>query len=339
VIMAREWLIDDLLPMGHKGQLTSPEGSFKTIFSSYISVCIAGGFPVLGYKVKQGEVLIVDEETPTVDLGSYLNRFACGFGLKGYRELPITVLSMKGFRLGRRTELAKLVGLVKVIQPVFISFDSLIALLPSGRQRIAENDSNVGETIRDDLNAVLNTSNCSALLLTHTKKSVVDLDIEELRYADMQSLVRGHGSIVGEGCDTGFILKKLSENPKPTKFAIITKARRQAIPASTEPIFVEMVEEKGYGKGDAKLKVISKDAILPSEQAIEIFPYFLDKNRHTASQIRKHFAFFSRKDCKKGIDELLEHKCIKNVESQVYHLNVKYKRDCHQEYWSELLKK
>lgn len=192
--------------------------------------------------MKQGPVLIVDEETPKTSLENLLDRFSQGFGLKTYHDLPINVASMGGFRFGRKVSLDKLLKVVDTIKPVFIPLDSLIAMLPGGRARISENDSNIGEAIRDDLNAILSTCPCSALLTTHTKKAVADFAIEELRYAGMQNLVRGHGSIVGQGCDTGFVIKKLSEHPRPTRFAVITKARRHAIPISAKVVYVELEE-------------------------------------------------------------------------------------------------
>ena len=64
-----DWLIEDWLPIGHKGQITAPEGSFKTIWMSYLSACIASGNPILGCRVQKGCVLIVDEETPEMGSG------------------------------------------------------------------------------------------------------------------------------------------------------------------------------------------------------------------------------------------------------------------------------
>jgi RecA-family ATPase len=107
---ASGWLIENWLPSGHKGQLTAPEGSFKTIWMSYLVVCIASGNMVLGNKVLQGPVIIIDEETPLGSLKKHLNRFSQGLGYTSYDVLPITVMSMTGFRLGRKTEFDKLLN-------------------------------------------------------------------------------------------------------------------------------------------------------------------------------------------------------------------------------------
>ena len=200
--------------------------------------------------------------------------------------------------------------------------DSLLAMLPGGRQAISENDCHLGETIRDSLNRILAaSSSCSIMLAAHSKKFVGGLSMKDLAEYDMQSLVRGHGSIVGEGCDTGFILKKLSEYPNPTRFGIITKSRRQAIPMSANIVYLEL-EEESYGKGWARLKEVSPAVLPPSEYAISLYPLFLDDAYHSAPEIVRTFAFFSRKESYTGILELLEHGIILNGNRpQTYTLN------------------
>lgn len=332
-----DWLIEKWFPRGHRGQVTAPEGVFKTILKCCKSVCIASGFPFLGCKVQQGPVLIVDEETPEDSLHNHLQRFAVGLGIKDWRELPITTLSMTGFRFDRKVELDKLANAIAKLQPVFITLDSLIAMLPGGRQRVVENDSHIGEIIRDEVNSMLQASSSPAILLAaHSKKPVADFTIEELRKSDMQSLVRGHGSIVGEGCDTGFVLKKLSEYPKPTRFAIITKARRQAIPMSGRVVFVEMKEEE-YGKGWARLEEIPPESIPPSPYARQLYLLFVDGDFHCAGDIKKNLALFSRKDILLGIHELSERSVILDgSKPQTYRLNPRLKKECASQYIAAL---
>lgn len=331
------WLIEDWFPAGHRGMDTAPEGSFKTIFGCWLAVCIASGADVFGHSVKQGPVLLVDEETPQPSLVSHLDRFSQSLGFQGYRELPITSLSMQGFRLGRKVEMDKLVKTVVDLRPVFIRLDSLLAMLPGGRQGLSENDCHLGSTVRNDLNRILAASpGCSTLLAAHSKKFVGGLGINELTAFEMQELVRGHGSIVGEGSDTGYIIKKISEHPQPTRFAIITKSRRKAIPMSARIAYVEM-EEEAYGKGWARLIEIPATAIPPSELAKEIYKLFEDNEHHTSREVVRTFAFFSRKESHAGILELLEHKVILNgTKPQTYSLNPKRRDECQQEYLEKL---
>lgn len=103
------WLVENWLPLGHKAEDVAPEGSFKTIWGCYLGVCIASGTSLLNHPVRQGPVLFVDEETPEASLLSHLDRFSQGLGYER-QDLPLEVLSMKGFRFGRKTELDKLLA-------------------------------------------------------------------------------------------------------------------------------------------------------------------------------------------------------------------------------------
>jgi len=331
------WLIEKWFPSGHRCMDTAPEGSFKTIFGCWVSVCVAAGMSVFGRPTRQGNVLIIDEETPESSLTYHLERFSKGLGLK-YKNLPIYLHCMKGFRFGRKTEMDKLIKEVFRTNPVFIRMDSLLAMLPSGRQTISENDCHLGETVRDDLNQIL-SPDCTILLAAHAKKYVAELPLEELSDMAMQSIVRGHGSIVGEGCDTGFIIKKISENPSPTRFCIITKSRRQAIPFNSIR-YVEMKEQK-YGEGWARLEEISPMDFPPSELAKHLYPIFevADKKgsfNHSSQWISKTYAFLSKKEFRIGIKELLNRRVIIEKSPQNYCKNPNMYSECTLEYLQEL---
>lgn len=328
-----DWLVKDWFPLGHKLMDVAPEGSFKTIWGCYCAVCIASGFPILKHKVKQGPVLIVDEETPGTSLKSHLDRFSQGLGYRDCGDLPITVLSGTGFRFGRKPQLARIEGIIGKVKPVFMRLDSLIAMLPSGRQSLEENNSGLGEIIRDSLIAMLGASSRSSISLSvHSKKFVAELSLEDLRRFELQGLARGHGSIVGEGCDTGFIFKKVSEYPEPTRFVLTTRARRDAIPMSAKVVYIEMLEEH-YGGGWARLEEISAEALPPSKFARELFLLFKDLAPHTSSDIVKKLAFFTRKENYEGVLELLGRRVILNGNKpQTYYLNPNYEKECDIEY-------
>ena len=325
------WLIEDWFPLGHRGMDTAPEGSFKTIFGCWLTACIASGTPIFGHPVKQGTVLMVDEETPETSLNNHISRFCKGLGYR-YGDLPIYTFPMEGFRFGRKTEMDKLLKVVDAFDPVFIRLDSLLAMLPAGRQSYSENDCHLGETIRDDLNKLL-TPQRSLLLASHSKKYISDLTLDEYREKSMQSIVRGHGSIVGEGCDTGYVIKKLSEHPDPTRFCIFTRVRRQAIPAK-KTVYVEMREER-YGEGWARLEEILPNKLPPSLPAMQIYPLIKSNNTKkllSSQWILRNMAFRSKSFCRAGVEELVKRKIITESEPQKYELNLKMKSQCDHDY-------
>lgn len=327
------WLIEDWFPLGHRGMDTAPEGSFKTILGCWFAVCIASGSPIFGHPVLQGSVMMIDEETPETSLHYHMERFSQGLGFR-YKDLPIHIFSMSGFRFGRKVELSRIVSAIKSINPVFIRFDSLLAMLPSGRQSISENDCHLGETVRDDLNQIL-TPNRSLLIAAHSKKFVSELTLDDIQQYAMQNIVRGHGSIVGEGCDTGYIIKKISEHPEPTRFCIITKVRRQAVPASKIK-YIEM-KEQSYGEGWARLEEIPPEKIPPSDGAKELYPLFKIADgrgnyNHSSQWILRTMAFQGRGYCKNAIVELLRRNVIVQTTPQNYEMNQKRASQCDSDY-------
>ena len=331
------WLIEDWFPLGHRGMDTAPEGSFKTMWGCWIAVCVASGSSMFGLPVHRGPVLIIDEETPKTSLEYHLERFSEGLGFR-YRDLPIHVYSMEGFEFGRKRSMDNLMNIVDVIKPVFIRMDSLLALMPGGRQRLSENSDNLGEAIRDNLNQLLDNSR-GILLAAHSKKYIAELPLAELEKMEMGSIVRGHASIVGEGCDTGYIIKKISEHPNPTRFCIITKVRRQAIPEGRIR-YIEMVEEK-YGKGWARLEEIDNKKLPPSKDAIEMFKLFKAPDgrgsfNHSSQWVKRTCAFHTAKECRFGVSELLSRKVIVETSPQNYEMNQKRFSECDVEYIRQL---
>ena len=151
----------------------------------------------------------------------------------------------------------------------------------------------------------------------------------------MTSIVRGHGSIVGEGCDTGYIIKKISEHPNPTRFCVIVKPRRQAIP-SNKIHFIEMKEQR-YGEGWARLEEISEDKLPPSEIVKRIYPVFEVEDKkgslnHSSQWILQKCALNTKRDCRIAVQELLERRVIIETSPQNYSLNPDRFTECSTDY-------
>jgi hypothetical protein len=330
------WIVKDWILAKHKGMICAPESSFKTMLTSNLAVCVASGNDHLGQKVEKGPVLIVDEETPWESLDKHLRRFAQGSGYRDWRELPIEVKSFTGFRLGRNTELMKLLSTIAMLKPILIILDSMIAMAPGGRQGLCENDSSIGVVIRDDLHKILDTAGKASCLLTvHGKKRYSQIPIDELQKLDMQEMVRGHGSIVGQGCDTGYMLGKISEYPKRSLFAIVTKSRREGIPMSANIVYVELKEER-YAEGWARLERISADSIPASDTARSMFPFFTDNKLYTEQQITRTRAFSTREECRQGVKELIDHKVVLPDGVATYRLNPRYLNEVNPDYLTSL---
>lgn len=311
-----DWIIDGFLPMGHRGMDAAPEGSYKTKWGIQMACCIAAGKPFLGMDVSQGPVLIVDEETPEMDVDNDISRFCEGLGVK-FKDIPLYRMCKTGFRFGRKAEMEKLADIIRAINPRLVRIDSFLACLPTGKGGYDENTSQVGELIRDNMAELIDAggNKCAIMLSAHCKKAVASLPFDVVKDSEMQTLVRGHSSIVGEGCDTGYVLIKISEAPKPSRFAVVIKARRKAIPAAQKILYVELKEEK-YGTGWARLELLPHIAAPPSDLACSIYPLFKEVSpgggfrQRSAEEVAKKCAFLTKTQCRMGMTELLHHRAI-----------------------------
>jgi len=334
-----EWYVQDWYPVGHRIMDTAVEGSCKTMLGCWLAVCTATGKPFLGQEVQQGDVVIVDEETPHATLEDKISRFALSFGIDDWRELPIRIESMKGFRFARKTAMDWLLKIVSKLEPQLLRMDSVIAMLPGFRQGMCENDSTVGIALKDDTEKLLLF--CKNISISaHAKKNVTDMSPKQMQSTDMQAMVRGSGSIVGEAADTGIVIKKLSEYPEPTRFVLITKARRKAIPMSICNVFVELKEES-YGKGRAKLERIDPIVIPPTRLARDIFSFFKNgtgDDSISAELIVRKAALYVKSEIRAGIEELLDRKAvIIDSEPFRYKLNPNAEDEVSQQYLQKLL--
>ena len=340
------WIINSWYNAGDRIETVAPEGSYKTIWACWKAVCIASGNDCIGNKVKKGAVVIIDNETPRGSLENHLNRFSQYFGHKGYSELPIHIYPDRDFLFDRKGELDKLKRFVSSVNPVFIQLDSLLSMMPIGRYNLSENSNYIGGVIGRELNSLLDssTNECVTDLIVHTKKPVANFDVEQLRTSNVQDLVRGHGSIVGQGADTALILKKISEHPNPARFCIVTKSRRTAIPMDSKVVYLELKEDS-YGHGLAHLEEIDSLSLPPSREAKDIFRLLKDKfngrgfDEVTSRKIISDLALFGKPQIVHGIDELFLHNVIEyGSKVQSYKLNKHYKSECNQEYVEALLK-
>jgi len=334
-----DWLINDRVALGDRVMDTAPEGGCKTLSGLWRAVCVASGTPEFGHQVKKGPVLLLDMETPQHSLENWLTRFSMTLGFGSWKELPITIAPRDvDFQFERKTALDRVRNLIRTVRPVFIRLDSVVAMLPVGRLGVNENSSGLGAAIGNDLSAMLGASpnDCTIQLAAHSKKWVCEAGFETIAGADMQAIVRGHGSIVGEGCDTGFIIKKLSENP--LRFAVIPRIRRT--PVDPRTIFIELMEPDGYGKGRAWLEEIPAMSLPPSEFAIDVYRLIRGKRGYgcKSRDVVSELKLFMPSECRRGIKELLEHKAIvaDPSEPQVYYLNPNAIGECDQEYLKKL---
>lgn len=193
------------IPKGMRGFLIANPGTGKTLLLNWFAYLAASDGK---------SVLILDGETPRVQIESNLHRYSLHYGTD-WRRLPITLQLSDNFEWG--TINTERIG---ELNPDFVIIESIQSM--SGNT----NDPNVGALIKRTLNKVHNNTRW-CLVSAHTNQNSFFLtrsQLEQLPTPDLARIVKGDTGIVSQGCDMAYILKQLSS--EPLQLALIVKGRR-----------------------------------------------------------------------------------------------------------------
>lgn len=132
-----EWIMPEIIPPSSAGLLAGDSGIGKSWLFMELALSIATDTPFLGhFKVRQGLVLIVDEENSELLLRNRLNKMLVSKGIKQTKDLPIQFLvgssthfsPIKGKNgdLTASPQFERLLATVYKQKPMMTMFDSLI---------------------------------------------------------------------------------------------------------------------------------------------------------------------------------------------------------------------
>lgn len=121
-----EWLVGQLFPVGSLNVIGGDSGIGKSWMTLYLALCVASGKAFLGQlPVKQGKVLLIDEEDAMTLIHDRLKRLMKGMGLEE-KSLPVSFLISKGILVDRPESYEALMNTVREQNPDLIVIDSLV---------------------------------------------------------------------------------------------------------------------------------------------------------------------------------------------------------------------
>lgn len=124
----QQYAIDKVCPIGGVSLWYGPPGSKKTFLAMDAAVSTALGEDWLAFSVKQGPVLIVDEESGERRLKRRLGEIIRGH--EAGQGLPIAFTSLERFNLRDPLDTAHLSRLIETVQPVLVVIDALADVTP-----------------------------------------------------------------------------------------------------------------------------------------------------------------------------------------------------------------
>lgn len=161
-----DWVIDGLLTAGSLSAVVGDGGSKKTFSLLDMAVCVASGKDYwLGFPVKQGPVLFVDEESGPRRLKKRLNECLtahfCG------PDTPLACVSLAGFDLRNPDDSAALHRMILQIGARLVIVDALVDVMPGGN----ENDTAEIQPLMLALRHVAYQTGAAIVLIHHTNKN------------------------------------------------------------------------------------------------------------------------------------------------------------------------
>ena len=193
-----EWLVDGLVPAGHTVLVAGMPGAGKSYITEALAIAVASGTPYLGLSVTQGPVILVDEDTPSDELGQRLTALATGFQIK-LDSLPLHVLSYEGFRLDGN--LSRLEQKASKVKPKLIILDCLSKMMGKFDENSARDCNNAAIAWNR-----LKGDESTLFVLHHLNKREGKIE------ADFAKLVRGSLALIAN-CDTAFGVEAREAQP------------------------------------------------------------------------------------------------------------------------------
>lgn len=230
-----KWIVKNLIPAGQFCLMLAQAGVGKSLVVEQLAVCVCFGLPFCGFETVEGNVLIIDQDTPTDRLKARLKKF--GVGLKSEKKHMLFVESMQGFSFSNKEKLFDFINDLPTVKLIII--DSLHSIC--GRL-------NPNHTMDMGILAKLKET-ClkpdKTIIINHhiTEKTVYP--VHTLMSDDTHKMAMGNSAILQQA-DSYYIVGASAENGITEKLYIRPVAKRLSIP--TKPMVLQMLQVEDSGE-------------------------------------------------------------------------------------------
>lgn len=216
-----KWLVKDLIPLGQLVISVAQSGSGKSFYGEALATSIVYNKLFLGHATHDGDVLIIDQDTPTETLNYRLKRFGAEYG--GNPKHKLFVSSMKNLSLTDGT----LINTIKDHPSVvFVLIDSLHSIF-----------GNLNPDSTKDMNKLAEFKQVCVhpnitVMFNHHISEKVTLTADEFMTCEPRKLPMG-SSTINQQADTYYILATPDTNGTLTSLYVRPVAKRVSIPSKT----------------------------------------------------------------------------------------------------------
>ncbi len=216
-----DWLVEDLFPSGSVNILSGYPASYKTWLLLHIALCVSKGVPVFGkFQVKQGKVLVVDEENIHKLLCERLSKL----GVSEDSDMKLSVYA--GLKLDSKHTIEALRAYIQKEKISLVTIDSLV--------RIHDKEENDAKQISDLFASLrkLSDTGVTVIITHHNRKPSVGK-------SSISHDLRGSSDILASA--DGHIAVSRKEKERIVKVS----QNKMRFKEETDPFEVELVEKNG----------------------------------------------------------------------------------------------
>ena len=212
-----KWIVEPILPAGQLCIFLAQAGVGKSLLAEDLAIHLVYGEPFSDFATVEGDVLIIDQDTPTDILTRRFIQF--GLGIKHEKKHDLYVESMKGYSLADGT----LISAIKDYPTVrLVVIDSLHSVC--GR---------LNPNYTSDMNMLAKLkeyclTNDKTIIINHHISEKMALSVDELMTSNSHIMAMGNSAIIQQA-DSYYIIGAVSENGKTNKLYLRPVAKRVSI--------------------------------------------------------------------------------------------------------------
>ena len=222
-----QWIVDELIPSGHLCLVLAQAGVGKSLLVEDLAVHIVFGKSFCSMETTEGDVLLVDQDTPTDVLTERLTKFGKGMQCEQKHKLFIESMNQRSLSTG---------SLMRTINDHPSAKITIIDCLHSVCGKLNPNhtsDMGILAKLKQEC-----LTDGRTIIINHHISEKINYTVDELMVGTTHSLSMGNSAIIQQA-DTYYIIGATAENGLTNKIYVRPIAKRVAV--NSKPLILRIV--------------------------------------------------------------------------------------------------
>jgi len=221
------WTVEGLIPAGHLAVVLAQAGVGKSLVVEYLAVCAAYGEKFCSYKTLEGNVLLIDQDTPTNVLERRLKKF--GLSMQPNQKYKLYVESMNQYSLSNGSLIRTINNYPSCKLVIIDSLHSVCGKLNPNKT----NDMGILAQLKQEC-----LTNERTIIINHHISEKARFSLEELMADGAHSFAMGNSAIIQQA-DTYYIIGAEAADGITSKIFLRPIAKRVSV--SSRPIVLKII--------------------------------------------------------------------------------------------------